>query len=516
MLILKTVEYKKESSATIEVKLEPLGKRIWVEPGASLQDVLFEYGVEFPCGGEGSCGNCRIKLQQGDLAVNDVQRDFFTAEEITDGWRLACQCRVREPVTLEIAQWEMQILTDEESYQTAGRSGYAVAVDLGTTTLVTQLLDLATGNVVGTRTGLNPQAQYGSDVMSRVEFGTHTDGAVKLRERIRSALLKMILDLLSNGSRKELLLRRIFIVGNTVMHHLFCGRDVTPLSRAPFETAGGKEFTTAASEIGWDLPGNPEVRFLPCLGGFVGSDILAGIIATGLARETDLTALIDLGTNGEVVIGNRRKILCASTAAGPAFEGAKISRGMRAITGAIAKVTLNDGRQFAAHVLGGGEARGICGSGLVDAVACAIELGLIDETGRITGFDGRIVIQDGVSITQQDIRELQLAKAAVAAGLEILLQRLSVTFNDLKKVYIGGAFGSYISVANARKIGLFCGSDVTLIQAGNTALRGVKELLLREPDYHTLLTQITHIALATDAGFMDRFVANMTFGKRSG
>lgn len=510
MLILKTVEFKEESSATIEVKLEPLGKRIWVKPGTALQDVLFEYGVEFPCGGEGSCGNCRIKLQQGDLAVNDVQRDFFTAEEIADGWRLACQCRVREPVTLEIAQWEMQILTDVESYQTAGRSGYAVAVDLGTTTLVTQLLDLATGNVVGTRTGLNPQAQYGSDVMSRVEFGTHTGGAVKLRERIRSALLKMILDLLSNGSRKELLLRRIFIVGNTVMHHLFCGRDVTPLSRAPFETPAGVEFTTAASEIGWDLPGNPEVRFLPCIGGFVGSDILAGIIATGLATETDLTALIDLGTNGEVVIGNRRKILCASTAAGPAFEGAKISRGMRAITGAIAKVTLNDG-QFAAHVLGGGEARGICGSGLVDAVACALELGLIDKTGRITNSAGRIDIQDDVSITQQDIRELQLAKAAVAAGLEILIKGFSASTADIERIHIAGAFGNYVNIHSARRIGLISYKFEDVVQAGNTSLIGTKQMIVNNDIYREVRDKITHISLGTDPEFMDKFVEKMTF-----
>lgn len=494
----------------IEVKLEPLGKRIWVESGASLQDVLFEYGVEFPCGGEGSCGNCRVKILQGELAVNDVQERFFSSGELAGGWRLACQCRVREPVTLEIAQWEMQILADEEGFQTAGRSGYAVAVDLGTTTLVAQLLDLATGNVAGTQSDLNPQAQYGGDIMSRVEYGTHPDGAVKLREQIRSALLKMILDLLSMGSVKELPLRQIFIVGNTVMHHLFCGRDVTPLSRAPFETEGGAEFTAAANGIGWDLHGNPEVRFLPCIGGFVGSDILAGIIATGLVAETDLTALIDLGTNGEVVIGNRQKILCASTAAGPAFEGAKISMGMRATTGAISKVTLSD-RQFVAHVIGDGQARGICGSGLVDAVAGALEIGLIDQTGRITSPDGRIVIQDTVTIIQQDIRELQLAKAAIAAGLEILLRRFSATFSDLKKLYIGGAFGNYIGVANAHKIGLFSGADTTVIQAGNTALRGVKQLLLRESDYHTLLKQIAHIVLATDAGFIDRFVANMTF-----
>lgn len=494
----------------IEVKLEPLGKRIRVEPGTALRDVLFEYGVEFPCGGEGSCGNCRVKILQGKLAVNDVQERFFSSEELAGGWRLACQCRVWEPLTLEIARWEMQILADEEGFQTAGRSGYAVAIDLGTTTLVAQLLDLATGNVVGTRTDLNPQAQYGSDIMSRVEFGTNDDGAEKLRALIRATLLKMIRDLVQDVTITKAPLQEVLIAGNTVMHHLFCGRDVTPLSRAPFETEAGAEFTAAANEIGWDLPGNPEVRFLPCIGGFVGSDILAGIIATGLATETDLTALIDLGTNGEVLIGNRRKILCASTAAGPAFEGAKISQGMRATTGAISRVNLEDG-QFITHVIGGSRATGICGSGLVDAVACALESGMIDSSGRILTESGKIHIRDNVFLNQQDIRELQLAKAAIAAGLEILLRRFSATFNDLKKLYIGGAFGNYINIKSARRIGLISNTFENVIPAGNTSLAGTRQMIVNNDIFGGFREKITHISLGTDPEFMDRFVENMRF-----
>jgi len=397
----------------IDIKLEPLGKTIRTEPNGSLQDVLFEFGVEFPCGGEGLCGNCKVRLLEGNLAINDIQRNYFTDAELADGWRLACQCLVTEPVTLELVQWEMQFLSDDKQFQTVGRTGYAVAVDLGTTTLVAQLIDLKTGNIIGTQTALNPQAKYGADIMSRIDYAKTDTGSEKLRILIRTIILNMILELIRDSKIEDATFKQITIVGNTVMHHLFCGVDITPLSKVPFETANGAEFIARAKDIGWLLPGNPELRFLPCLGGFVGSDVLAGIVSTELYNENELTALIDLGTNGEVVVGNRKKILCASTAAGPAFEGAKISMGMRATSGAISKVTLENG-QMAVHVIGGGSAKGICGSGLVDAVACALDLGFIDKSGRIVTSDNKIVIQNTVVLTHQDVRELQLAKAAIA------------------------------------------------------------------------------------------------------
>lgn len=494
----------------IDIKLEPLGKTISIEPNGALQDVLFEFGIEFPCGGEGDCGKCKIRLLEGNLAVNDIQRDYFTEEEIAAGWRLACQCRVTEPVTLELVPGKMQILADNRKTGVAGSSGYAVAVDLGTTTLVVQLIDLNNGAIAGTRTALNPQAKYGGDIMSRINYALTESGAGTLQRLIREAILKMILDLMQDDGIAVAELRQIIIVGNTAMHHLFCGKDIAPLSRVPFETASGGEFIAKAQDIGWHLPGNPELRFLPCPGGFVGSDVLAGIAATGLQDESEHAALIDLGTNGEVVVGNREKILCTSTAAGPAFEGAKIFMGMRATTGAISRVVIENG-QFSAHVIGGGPARGICGSGLVDAVACALELGMIDKSGRIPDDSGEIVIQPPVVITQQDIRELQLAKAAIAAGLEILIRRLVLAPSDIKKVYIAGAFGNYINVENARRIGLLPDSLANIIQAGNTALQGAKLAAAGRTEYRQILKRTHHIALGADSEFMDSFVGNMHF-----
>ncbi|MCK4716386.1 MAG: DUF4445 domain-containing protein, partial [Candidatus Marinimicrobia bacterium] len=366
----------------IDIKLEPLGKIIQVEKHTTLQDVLFDYGVEFPCGGDGTCGKCKVRVIDGDLPINDIQRRYFSREEIANGWRLACQCFVKEPVTLELVQWEMAILSDEFRIEIFGREGYGVAIDLGTTTLVVQLIDLGSGNVTGVRTALNPQAKYGADIMSRIDYALTDNGAQRLKQLIRDQLSDMIQELTGDIAPVEPQVDRVVIVGNTAMHHLFCGVDITPLSRVPFETENGGQFSWNSADIGWQIPGNPKIDFLPCLGGFVGSDILAGIIAAGIHQSDEMIALVDLGTNGEVVVGNRVRILCTSTAAGPAFEGAKISMGMRATTGAISKITLEN-RQMISHIICGGPAKGICGSGLVDAVACSLDLGLIDGTGKI-------------------------------------------------------------------------------------------------------------------------------------
>jgi len=494
----------------IKIKLEPLGKILKIESGGSLQDILFDFGIEFPCGGDGTCGKCKIRLLEGDLGVNDIQQNYFTPEELADGWRLACQCRVTEPVTLELVQWEMQILADERDLGSSETGGFAVVVDLGTTTLVAQLINLQSGVISGTKTALNPQAKYGADIMSRIEYAMRPDGLKTLQRLIRNTIFSMIREMIRDCLSESCEIEQVIIVGNTVMHHIFCGFGVSSLSRLPFEAENAAEFDVTALDIGWDLPVNPRIRFLPCLGGFVGSDVLAGIVATGLHAGKALTALIDLGTNGEVVIGSREQILCASTAAGPAFEGANIFMGMRATTGAISKVTIENG-QLSAHVIGGGPAKGICGSGLVDAVAAAIDLGLIDGSGRILTESGEIVIQAPVVLIQQDIRELQLAKAAIAAGLEILAKRLSITLADIKKLYIAGAFGNYISVDNALKIGLLHRSFSNIIQAGNTALQGAKYVLGGKDEYRSILKRCQHISLGADIEFMNRYVENMNF-----
>ncbi|HPC36213.1 MAG TPA: ASKHA domain-containing protein [Candidatus Marinimicrobia bacterium] len=501
---------KMQPNKKVKICLEPLGREIEVDVGTALKDVLFEQGVEFPCGGRGICRKCRIKILKGNLAVNEVQKKAFTSDEINQGWRLACQCQVTEPLVIELAQLETPILADASRIKPAGESGLAVAVDLGTTTLVAQLLDLSSGIVLGVETALNSQAQYGADIMSRIQFGLKAEGRELLQNLIRRQIGQMIARLIEKGQCPERRLKQVNIVGNSAMHHLFGGLSVEPLAVLPFEIEQPGELEWSAKEIGWQLPGNPKVKFLPCLGGFVGSDILAGILAVGMHRSPEPVALIDLGTNGEVVIGNREKILCASTAAGPAFEGAQIAMGMRATTGAIGKVWHTDG-QLQVEVIGNVPARGICGSGLVDAIAASLDLGWIDSTGRITLPEREIPLQKPVVITQSDVRELQLAKGAIAAGIQILRQQLKLKPADIKQVFLAGAFGNYINVTSARRIGLLDFPAEVIDQAGNTALRGVKLSLIDEAEYRRIPPITRHIPLATDARFMEIFAENMNF-----
>ncbi len=306
---------------------------------------------------------------------------------------------------------------------------------------------------------------------------------------------------------------RVVLVGNTVMHHLFCGIDVEPLSHYPFEPVSPGLRVFQAEELGWILPGNPPVHFLPCLGGFVGSDILGGLLATRLHEAQLPAALIDLGTNAEIVVGNRQRLLCASTAAGPAFEGARISNGMRAVTGAIFEVRLESG-QLRCRVLGHGQARGICGSGLVDAVAAGLDLGSIRPTGQLANGDS-FPLTPPVSLTQHDIRELQLAKGAIAAGLRLLLQQWGAAPDQLDRIYVAGAFGNYINYSSARRIGLLKFPPDKVQPAGNAALLGAKLALFDAPQhdgaYPLLLAKIRHVSLNEDPNFHEAFVEEMVF-----
>jgi uncharacterized 2Fe-2S/4Fe-4S cluster protein (DUF4445 family) len=378
------------------------------------------------------------------------------------------------------------------------------------------LLDLSIGRVLAVKTALNPQARHGGDVMSRIEFAAAKDGAVVLRDAIRAAIGGMVAGLLRAAHLEDGGdVRKVAIVGNTAMHHLFCGIDVEPLTHYPFEPVNDGPQRIAGRELKWQIPDDAVVEFLPCLGGFVGSDIFGGIVATGLNSAEKLTCLIDLGTNGEIVVGNKDRLICASTAAGPAFEGARIVMGMRAATGAIWKVQEADGR-FECSVLGSEEPVGICGSGLVDAAAASLRLGLIMPSGRIKDRAPDILLADPVRITQTDIRELQLAKGAIATGIKLLLRRLGAEIADVDRVYLAGAFGNYIDRESARRIGLLPFSLDQIEASGNTALLGAK-ILLCSPDpatrYSDLLATVEHISLNTDPLFQDTYVDEMGFGE---
>ncbi len=499
----------------VRIELQPLGEIFELERGTPLQDVLFAHGVEFPCGGRARCKGCRVRVASGALPITPEQQGLLSAEELAAGWRLSCCCKAESDLTLELGQWEAAILADNSVFEFTPREGLGVAVDLGTTTLVAQLLDLRNAHVLAVRTALNHQASFGADVMSRVSVALAPDGLRRLSGLIRSQIGKLIAELLAAAHAGGEQIESVTVVGNTVMHHLFCGIDVTPLSRYPFEPARDGLEICRASELGWKLGGDPPVRFLPCLGGFVGSDILAGILATRLHESDALVALVDLGTNGEIVIGNRERLLCASTAAGPAFEGARISMGMRAATGAISAVSVEEGA-FRCHVLGNVAARGICGSGLVDAVAAGLDLGLIEPSGRLrNGANGTLMLSPPVALTQNDIRELQLAKGAIAAGIRLLLARWGAEAKDLTRLYLAGAFGNYISRSSARRIGLLDFPSEMVTPAGNTALLGAKLALFNSDDaayaYTSLRGKVQHVALNTDPRFQETFVDQMAF-----
>lgn len=494
------------------IELLPLGRTLELAAGESLQSVLFEQGVEFPCGGRGKCKGCRVKVLRGHLEISAADEELLDGAERAQGWRIACQARVQGDLVLELAQWEASILADDTAFDFTPREGLGVAVDLGTTTVAAQLLDLRSGHVLGVRTALNAQARHGADIVSRLEFALQ-QGAAPLAQVARTQIGAMIAEMLAESS-VDGVLRDVLIVGNSAMHHLFSGLDITPLAFDPFELREGGLQTFAAKDLGWDAAGEATVRFLPCLGGFVGSDLLAGILATRLHESPRPVALVDLGTNGEIVIGNRDRILCCSTAAGPAFEGARISMGMRAATGAISAVAVQE-EGFACQVLGGGAPRGLCGSGLVDAIAACLDLGHILPNGRMK-IPG-VTLAAPVVLSPADVRELQLAKGAIAAGFQILCQQWGTSLEELETVHLAGAFGNYISRASARRIGLLQFPLEKIRPVGNSALLGAKMALFHQSgdggggDYRGILDRVQHVALNEHPQFQDVYADNMAF-----
>jgi uncharacterized 2Fe-2S/4Fe-4S cluster protein (DUF4445 family) len=490
------------SGDKVRVRLEPSSAVAEVPRGAALASALPDLGVEFPCGGTALCGGCRVRVLEGSLPITEPDRSVFSVDELADGWRLACQAHAETPLVLDCGQWRMDILTDNSGLSGAGKSGLGIAIDLGTTTIAAQMIDLATGSVLGVETALNPQASFGSDVMSRIHAAMQ---GADLTTVARLALRQMIAKL-AGGREEEIV--EVVLVGNTVMHHLFCSLDVEPLSHAPFHSPhlGAQSFRPR--ELGWPLPPSCSIRFERCLGGFVGSDILAGILAAGISRGEDLLALVDLGTNGEIAIGNRDGVVCASTAAGPAFEAGSIRMGMRAATGAISRVWL-DQAEMRATVIGDVEARGICGSGLVDAVAAGLKAGAILPSGRIANRTKLFPVKALVVLYQADIRELQLAKAAIASGFRLLLKRMGASTGSIRNIYLAGAFGNYVQAESAIGIGLIEAPIERIHASGNTALHGAKILLLSAGE--PALPNIEHVSLAADPSFQDEFANCIAF-----
>ncbi len=425
-----------------------------------------------------------------------------------------------------------------EKGDTTGQS-YGVAMDVGTTTLAAVLLDLTSGEEVALTSRMNPQVSFGDDVLTRIAHASGSDDDLaELRDAIITATSEMIEELCRKANVRKENIYDITFAGNTTMEHLLCGFDVSQLGVVPFAPIHERGLLLRAGELGLPIHRQATAYVFPVIGGFVGGDAVAGILATNLAESDGPVLMIDIGTNGEIVLSAGGELFAASTAAGPAFEGARISCGMRATRGAIEKVVFNDDVELS--VIGDVEPIGLCGSALIDVAAGLLEAGLVTPEGRMLPPEelpsdlneklaARVRSRDGqvefvlaeaaktpVTITQRDIRELQLATGAIRAGINILLKRANLTAGDLERVLIAGGFGSFIRRNHAQRIGLLPGQveHERLRYVGNTALSGARWALLStraRKRAEKLAKRVKHVQLSEDATFQTEFVEAMIF-----
>lgn len=420
---------------------------------------------------------------------------------------------------------------------------YGVAIDIGTTTVVCYLMDLKTGKQIGVISGLNVQRPYGGDVISRIQYTMeNTDGLSRLRQGIVNQISDLIKELADRNNISIGHIYNVVIVGNTIMGHLLMGLDPQNIAATPFTPVSSQSCIYFAKELGFKLSAATRVFMLPHISGYVGADVVGGILAAGIDRRDDLGLIIDIGTNGEIVLGNEDKMVCCSTAAGPAFEGANIRHGMGGVRGAINTIML-DGDKLKYTTIGDEAPLGICGSGIVDALAMLLDGGIVDETGRLLDEDeieseiglklanrltevdglGAFIIADAkesgngepIVITQKDIREIQLAKAAISAGIKVLINRMGKKMSDIHNLYLAGGFGSYIDKRNAARIGLIPSALQHRITAiGNGAGTGAMLCLLSEEYYKKakfIKDMANYVELSSTLEFQNEYVDSMYF-----
>ena len=455
-----------------------------------LCDVLAAGGfdVQRPCGGRGRCGKCAVEVSGQISPPNEEERRL--------GVRLACQTVLlgdAEAVLPDSRAME-QIETGVEALRAAmpmdGRIG--AAVDVGTTTLAARRYDLTTGECVGSEGMRNPQTAVAADVMGRI--GAAMDGRLpQLRDQICGAIRS-----LTGGADV------MVITGNTTMLYLLTGRDPKSLSCAPFEADCLFDETAVLDGAQAWLP--------PCMNAFVGADITCAALASGMCDRSETALLCDVGTNGEIALWKDGVLFVSSTAAGPAFEGAGISCGVSSVRGAIDRVWTEDGR-VRVHTIGDAPAVGVCGSGLIDAVAAFLDTEEIDETGAMEA--DALPLAEDVDLSRADVRAVQLAKAAIAAGILTLMETAGVSPDEVSAVYIAGGFGSHLNVDSAARIGLIPPALAKRVKVlGNAALAGAARLLLDRREHERareIARRARHVALGGNPRFNERYMDQMFF-----
>lgn len=555
-------------------------KEIQVPQGITILNAEIQAGLvpDAPCGGQGKCGKCLVRAEgkivkacqtvvSGDMEI-DTLAENRENRILTEGLSRAVEFMPdlyqkkivlkRAKVGENTSDWEIltsQLPVKGELYPDPEIAGsvyerrrecdewYAVyterrvlelrkeagalcfaAFDIGTTTVVGYLMDAKSGNVLAVRSRMNPQAQYGADVIMRADYALEHE-IKPLSSCIQRAVDEMLGELAGEARIQTTDIFQVCIVGNTCMHHLFLGISPASLVHAPYNPALSRGMILRAAEFNLHIHPKAELIMLPDIAGYVGADTCGCILSLRQDKKEKISLMIDIGTNGEMVLGNKDRLVCCSTAAGPAFEGAKIECGMRGAKGAVDHVRYENGT-WSYTTVGQAPAAGLCGSGLLDLVAQLLKVGLVDETGRLTSGQEQETVfvlvppeeagnEKGVYLTQKDIREVQLAKAAIAAGIQILMKKLGITEKEIDQVYLAGAFGNYMNPESAAAIGMIpSGLLSRIIPAGNAAGEGAKIALLNcreRNEMNALMKKTEFVELATSPEFQDCFVDELNF-----
>jgi uncharacterized 2Fe-2S/4Fe-4S cluster protein (DUF4445 family) len=600
-----------------EIDFEPIGKRVDVTPGTSLLDAARQAGIGLAsvCGGEGTCGRCRVVIMSGYVTPPaDADRRFLSQLELVSGQRLACRCQAYSDVKVHVPKASLvtdqrlqldgqarQLQIDQtirayevevpaptlhdlradlervvDGLETAyglrklsaeppimtelstrarqtgwhltayvrsheivgfaapGRRPLGLAVDLGTTKIAAYLIDLETGEELAATGQMNPQIGYGEDVISRLVHANRNDeGKHELARVVREGLNNLIVALAFQAGVDQEQIAEACIVGNTVMTHLLLKLPVHQLAVSPFVAAASSALDVKARDLDLDIALGAYVHILPCVGGFVGADHVAMIIGSDLDRKPHTAIGVDIGTNTEIVLHkpNGKYLTSASCASGPAFEGAHIQDGMRASTGAIEAVLITpDEIKF--KTIGDAPAVGLCGSGIVDTAAEMVRHQIVDRRGRLrrdaphvrkNDHSFELLLVPGersgtgrdIVMTQKDVSEIQLAKGAIATGLETLLEATHTPREDIKEVVVAGAFGTYLNLDSALDIGLLPRlPNAQYTQVGNAAGVGAKMALLSHKERvraQQIAKSTGYVELTVYPGFQRRFASSILF-----
>lgn len=474
--------------------------------GQRLGDVLRAHVPSFamPCAGNHTCGKCKVEVRGSASAPEEEELRLLSATERAAGVRLACSCRIDGDMTVTLREAGASTIVSWYETPAVERrgEGRGFAVDIGTTTVALQLIDLATGRVLAERLAENEQRGWGADVISRIE-ACQKEGVQALSERIALQLEALAAECLREAGDGPV--AGSVVTGNATMLHLYEGLDPSSLAVAPFAVQSyfgcGSRRTLAGAPV-----------YLPrCVGAYVGADIVCAALAADLLGG-GVQLLADIGTNGEMALARDGKLLCCSTAAGPAFEGAGLSCGMPAAPGAVRSVK-QDGEALRWETVGGAPAAGVCGSGILDALAVMLETGAMDDSGYLEE-DWRIG-DSGITVTQKDVRQIQLAKSAICAGVLTLLEAEALPAAAVQRFAIAGGFGSTMDLDSAKTIGLYP-ADLRerAVFIGNGALGGAYMLLMDRTlraASERIAQEAVELPLSANAGFMERYVDCMSF-----